>query len=82
MPKNKEDRLTLSHWLIAQPEGFEQKVIWSDEKWFCLHPLPNSQTDRTWGSSHPEEEVVCNLQGDNKVMAWVAQVDGRALQIR
>ena len=22
-PKNKEDRLTFSHWLLAQPEGFE-----------------------------------------------------------
>ena len=81
-PKNKQDRLTFSHWLLAQPEGFEQKVIWSDEKWFCLHPSPNSQTDRTWGPFHPEEEVVCNFQGDNKVMAWAALVNGKALEVR
>ena len=26
------------NWMLSQPDGFEQKVVWSDEKWFCLHP--------------------------------------------
>ena len=79
---NKSDRVAFAHWLLSQPEGFEQKVIWSDEKWFVLHPSPNSQTDRVWAPWHPEEEVVCRFQGDSKVMAWVALVGGRALEVR
>ena len=80
--RNKEDRLTFVRWLMEQPEEFEQKVIWSDEKWFVLHPAPNSQTDRIWAPWHPEEEVVCRFQGDSKVMAWVAIVDGKCLKVR
>ena len=79
---NKSDRVAFARWLLAQPEGFEQKVCWSDEKWFVLHPSPNSQTDRVWAPWHPEEEVVCRFQGDSKVMAWVAIVDGKALEVR
>ena len=30
----------------------------------------------------PEEEEVCWFQGDEKVMAWVVLVDGRALMVR
>ena len=80
--KNKEDRLEFVRWFHGQPEHFEQKVVWSDEKWFVMHPAPNSQTDRIWAPWHPEEEVVCRFQGDSKVMAWVALVDGRALEVR
>lgn len=80
--KNREDRLAFVRWFKQQPEHFEQKVVWSDEKWFVLHPAPNSQTDRIWAPWHPEEEEVCRFQGDAKVMAWVAVVDGRALEVR
>ena len=80
--RNKEDRLTFAHWLLAQPEGFEQKICFSDEKWFVLHPTPNSQTDRIWAPWDPEEEVACRFQGDSKVMAWVALVDERVLTVR
>jgi hypothetical protein len=80
--KNRADRVAFAQWLLSQPEGFEQMVIWSDEKWFVLHPSPNSQTDRVWAPWHPEDEVVCRFQGDSKVMAWVALVDGRALEVR
>ena len=30
----------VAHWLLSQPDSFEQKVCWSDEKWFVLQPLP------------------------------------------
>ena len=49
--------------------------------WFLLHPSLNSQTDCVWALRHPEEEV-CRFQGVSKVMAWVAIVDGNALEVR
>ena len=49
--------------------------------WFVLHPVPNSQTDRIWAPWHPEKEEVCCYQGDTKVMALVALVNGRALEV-
>ena len=80
--RNKEDRLHFCRWFLNQEEGFEQKVIWSDEKWFLRHPAPNSQNERIWAPWHPEETEDCHYQGDTKVMAWAAVVDGGALQIR
>ena len=35
--KNKKDRMDFCRWFLAQEEGFEQRVIKSDEKWFQLH---------------------------------------------
>jgi len=79
---NKAARVQFCQWFLGQPEGFEQLVCFSDEKWFVLHPSPNSQTDRYWAPAHPEEETVCRFQGDSKVMGWVALVDGKALRVR
>ena len=56
-------------------------MIWFDEKFFVLHPAPNSQTDRIWAPWNPEEESLCRFQGDTKVMVWVALVNGLALKI-
>ena len=51
--------------------------------WFVLHPSPNSQTDQIWVPWYPEEEkMVCQLQGDFKVMALVALIDERVLTVR
>ena len=51
--------------------------------WFVLHPSPNSQTDQIWAPwDLEEEEMVCQLQGDFKVMALVALIDQRVLTVR
>ena len=39
-------RLAFAQWLKQQPAGFEDKVIWSDEKIFVLHMRLNKQNDR------------------------------------
>jgi len=39
---HKEQRMVLCELLLKQPEGFVQRKIWSDEKWFLRRPL---QTD-------------------------------------
>ena len=33
---HKASRVTFCDWLLQHPEGFEDKVMWSDEKWFML----------------------------------------------
>ena len=37
--------------------------------------------DQIWVPWGVEEEVVCQLQGDSKVMALVALIDARALTV-
>ena len=80
--QNKTDRVEFCRWFLDQGEEFAQRVIWSDEKWFVLHPAPNTQNDVVWAPWHPEEEVECRRQGDSKVMAWCGMVDGRMLRVR
>ena len=80
--QNKRDRVEFCQWFLAQGEDFAERVLWSDEKWFVLHPAPNTQNDIIWAPWHPEEEVECRRQGDSKVMAWCGMVDGRMLQVR
>jgi hypothetical protein len=83
-PNNRVNRETFCRWILAKPDvnTFLQKVIWRDEKWFVLHPKPNRQNTRIWAPFNPMEEVACRYQGDSKVMAWVALVDGKALQVQ
>ena len=42
---HKEARVTFCKWLLEQPEDFEMKCIWSDEKWFQLKQGPNKQNE-------------------------------------
>ena len=76
--KNKE----FCRWFLDQEDEFPQRIIWSDEKWFVMHPAPNTKNDVIWAPWNPEEEVECKRQGDTKVMAWCAMVDGRMLKVR
>ena len=80
--KNQADRVEFCRWFLAQGDEFPQRIIWSDEKWFVLHPAQNTKNDVYWVPWHPEEEVECRRQGDTKVMAWCAMVEGRMLRVR
>ena len=53
----------------------KKRVCFSDENWFVLHLSADLQTNQIWVPWDPEE-VVCRFQGDSKVMAWVALIDG------
>ena len=46
-------RKKFCEWLLQQPAGFEDRVIWSDEKIFVLHMRVNKQNDRVWGIYNP-----------------------------
>jgi hypothetical protein len=43
--QNRLDRQTSSHWVLAKDEGWEQQVIFSNEKWSSLHPGPDQQNE-------------------------------------
>ena len=60
-------RETFCRWLLQQPADFEQKVLWSDEKWWVLHPRINKQNDRFWAPVNPRQYVEDKVQGDVKV---------------
>ena len=81
-PSNHANRVAFCRWVKTQDATWEDRVIWSDEKWFVLHQAPNSQNNRIWAPFDPHEEVACRFQGDNKVMAWVGIVAGKVLTVR
>ena len=81
-PKNKESRVTFCNWVLAKEEGWERRIIFSDEKFFVLHQAPNRQNDRCWAPWDPQEETECNMRFDSKVMVWLALVNNSVLQIR
>lgn len=74
--EHKKARKEFCTWLLRQSEEFPESVIWSDEKWFCLHQAPNKQNERYWASCNPEAEIECKVQGDKKVMCWAGVIQG------
>ena len=76
---HKRARLEFNKWLLEQPEDFPEFVIWTDEKLFLLHQVPNQQNERYWSpkGEDPGIEEACRIQGGPKVMAWAMMVDGR-----
>lgn len=78
-PAHKVARLAFCDWLLMQPDGFEDQVIWSDEKWFLLKQAPNKQNERYWGPCDPEVEVECREQGGQKVMCWAGVINGQII---
>ena len=81
-PQNEEARLDFCRWVLQQPTGFEQKIIFSDEKYFVLHLALNRQNDRIWSPFDPDELSVCRYEADSKIMCWAALVDNCVLKLR
>ena len=50
---HKQQRLQFCQWLLAQPEDFVQKIVWTDEKMFCLHQKPHRKNDGEWSRNNP-----------------------------
>ena len=75
----KVTRTEFCNWLLQKPPGFEDSVMWSDEKWFTLNQAPNKQNERHWAPYNPGVEVACRVQGDQKVMCWAGVFKGTIL---
>ena len=81
-PANEEARREFCRWILAKEVNFEQKIIFSDEKMFQLHPSPHRQNDHIWAPFDPDEEAICKVQGAKKVMCWAALVGDSVLTLR
>ena len=77
--EHKAGRVAFCNWFLDKPKDFEQKVIWSDEKWFVLKQKPNKQNERYWAPCDPGIEVECREQGGKKVMCWAGVVGGKVI---
>ena len=76
---NKETRVDFCEWLLSQPEGFPDKVFFSDEKMFEERSRPNKQNERYWCNVDPEVEDANRVQGGRKLMCWAGLIDGRVV---
>ena len=72
-----QQRLEFSCWFLAQEEGFEQGVVWTDENFFVLRHRPNRKNDGIWSRSNPHDIVETYDRNGTKVMLSVAIVDGK-----
>ena len=76
---HKERRTDFCHWIKAQPMGFPNLVIWSDEKTFEERTRPNRQNERYWGVVNPHVTDENRVQGGRKVMCWAGIIDGEII---
>ena len=54
---------TFSFWFLEKLRVtplFSSSVIFSDEKWWALDSVPNSQNERRWCLFNPKDVVECN----------------------
>ena len=80
-PEIRERRESACIRFLEQGENWQRRVIWSDEKWFCLIPHPNRKNEVFWSVENPHNLEEVRVQGASKVMAWAGFVDGRFLPI-
>lgn len=80
-PANKQARMDACDFWLTHDEGWFDRVIWSDEKWFLLKPAPNCKNTVCWAPQNPNKLVPCKKAHGQKVMAWVGLVDGKCLPV-
>lgn len=73
-------RLTAAEWFLNHNSTFFQdKIIWSDEKYFVLKQGPNKSVNRVWSPVNPYLNVECKTQSQQKIMVWVGLYAGKVL---
>ena len=72
-----EQRRKFFSWLLEQPANFTKNVFWTDEKIFVLNPRPNRKNDGVWCKENPHDFVQTNDRNGQKIMIFVAIVDGQ-----
>lgn len=80
-PSNRESRLAACTFWLQQEEGWFDRIIWTDEKWFALSQAPNKKNSVSWAPVHPHEVIECKKAHGAGVMAWVGIVDGKCLPV-
>ena len=74
---HKQQRRHFCEWLLTQDEDFVQRVIWTDEKLFVLHQKPYRKNGGKGSRQNPHEFIESNDRNDQKVMIFVAIVEGK-----
>ncbi len=77
---NISSRLTAADWFLNHDSTFFQdKIIWSDEKYFVLKQGPNKSIHRVWSPVNPYINVECKTQSQQKIMVWVGLCAGQVI---
>ena len=77
---NISSRLTAADWFLNHDSTFFQdKIIWSDEKYFVLKQGPNKSIHRVWSPVNPYLNVECKTQSQQKIMVWVGLCAGQVI---
>ena len=72
-----EQRKVFCSWILEQPADLVQRIIWTDEKIFVLKQRPHRKNDGRWAKENPQEVVETNDRNGQKIMIFVAIVNGR-----
>ena len=59
---------------LKQDPDWQRRVIWSDEKWFCLKPHPNRKDEVHWTPENPNNLEEGRIQGAEKVMNGLGRI--------
>ena len=73
---HKVQRRKFCQWILEQPSELVDKIVWTDEKFFCLHQKPHRRNDGIWSDVNPHKICETNDRNDVKVMFFVALIDG------
>ena len=73
---HKAQRRQFCQWILQQPSNIVDRIIWTDEKFFCLHQKPHRKNDGVWANENPRNICETNDRNDVKVMIFVAIING------
>ena len=45
---HKAQRRQFFQWILQQPSNIVDRIIWTDEKFFCLYQIPHRKNDGVW----------------------------------
>lgn len=72
---HKAQRRIFCQWILEQPSELVERIVWTDEKFFCLHQKPHRRNDGIWSDENPHKICETNDRNDVKVMIFVALTD-------
>ena len=77
----KKQRYDFCRWVIINDGIDPNKIIFTDEKWFCLSGPSIRQNLRIWSTSNPFAYEESYRQARDKVMCWTGIVNDKFLPI-
>ena len=66
---HKSQRRQFCQWILQQPSNIVDRIIWTDEKFFCPNQKPHRKNVRVWANEYPRNICETNERNDAKVTA-------------